>query len=313
MARPRLLQLSGAVIDLIYRVEALPERGEEARVLGSSLSPGGGYNAMIAAKRAGMAVAYAGSHGAGPFSEVLRRSLQLEGIAPLLPPVLNEDQGLCTVLVDAEGERTFITRDGAERAVTAADLKALETEPEDWWLLSGYGLASAPSREALEDWLRSSSPGLRLVFDPSPLVAEIPSELLGLALSRASWISSNRREAEAVTGGTRPEGVVQALQELSAGGGAVLRCGEEGCWLATAEAAPRHLPAFAVDAIDSNGAGDTHIGSFIAALSAGAAPLEAARFANAAAALSTTREGPANAPEAAETRAFLARVASVLS
>jgi sugar/nucleoside kinase (ribokinase family) len=39
-----------------------------------------------------------------------------------------------------------------------------------------------------------------------------------------------------------------------------------------------------VAAVDSNGAGDTHVGTFLAALLRGAPPLEAARTANEAAA-----------------------------
>ena len=53
--------------------------------------------------------------------------------------------------------------------------------------------------------------------------------------------------------------------------------------------------AHPVHAIDTNGAGDAHVGSFIAALARGARPAAAARHANVAAALATTREGPATA------------------
>ena len=49
------------------------------------------------------------------------------------------------------------------------------------------------------------------------------------------------------------------------------------------------------------------MGAFLAALTTGAPPVAAARFANAAAALSTTRPGPAAAPELPEIRALLAQ------
>ena len=47
---------------------------------------------------------------------------------------------------------------------------------------------------------------------------------------------------------------------------------------------PSAYPASRCDAVDTNGAGDTHTGVFIAALAHGADALEAARRANAAAA-----------------------------
>jgi len=68
---------------------------------------------------------------------------------------------------------------------------------------------------------------------------------------------------------------------------------------------PEHVPGFAVEAVDTNGAGDTHTGVFLAALASGAGPAEAVRRANAAAALSVTRRGPATGPTAAELDAFL--------
>jgi sugar/nucleoside kinase (ribokinase family) len=66
------------------------------------------------------------------------------------------------------------------------------------------------------------------------------------------------------------------------------------------------VPGFAVDVVDTNGAGDAHSGAFIAALAAGAADTAAARRANAAAALSVTRRGPAMAPTREELARFLA-------
>jgi sugar/nucleoside kinase (ribokinase family) len=66
-----------------------------------------------------------------------------------------------------------------------------------------------------------------------------------------------------------------------------------------------HVPAFEVTAVDSNGAGDAHVGVFVAALGDGLSPERAARRANAAAALAVTRRGPATAPSREEVDRFL--------
>jgi sugar/nucleoside kinase (ribokinase family) len=52
-----------------------------------------------------------------------------------------------------------------------------------------------------------------------------------------------------------------------------------------------HVPAFAVDAVDTTGAGDVFRGAFIYSLLRGETPQETLRFANAAAAISCTRPG----------------------
>jgi sugar/nucleoside kinase (ribokinase family) len=71
-----------------------------------------------------------------------------------------------------------------------------------------------------------------------------------------------------------------------------------------------HVPAPSVVAVDTTGAGDAHAGVFLAALADGLSPADAARRANAAAALAVTRPGPATAPTRAELDAWLARLAA---
>ena len=88
--------------------------------------------------------------------------------------------------------------------------------------------------------------------------------------------------------------------------GVVVRLGADGCVILAPGGEPVHVPGFAVEALDTNGAGDAHVGAFLAALATGQHPLAAARRANACAALAVTRPGPATAPTAAEVDALLA-------
>jgi len=85
----------------------------------------------------------------------------------------------------------------------------------------------------------------------------------------------------------------------------LVRTGPAGCLVCRRDAAPVQVSGFPVNAVDTNGAGDAHTGTFIAALAEGADEITAARTANAAAALSVTRRGPATAPTAAELARFL--------
>jgi sugar/nucleoside kinase (ribokinase family) len=71
-------------------------------------------------------------------------------------------------------------------------------------------------------------------------------------------------------------------------------------------AEPIEVPAFTVAAVDMNGAGDAHTGTFIAALSRGEPAADGARLANAAAAFAVTVRGPATAPTGPQLRQFLA-------
>lgn len=299
-----LLQMSGPVVDLIYRVRALPASGEEAEVEGFMLSPGGGFNAMVAARVAGMAVRCGGSLGTGPLAQIVRAGLERHGIEMPRPADPAHDQGCCTVLVEPSGERTFVASEGAEGHLTAADLAALPLAGCGWMLVSGYTLHYRGAREALAGWLATARELPALVFDPSPLVAGLGAEYLKPALDRAAWISANRREAAHLTGHDDPAESARALARGRAG--ALVRDGAAGCVLAT-EQGCRHVPPHPVRPKDTNGAGDSHIGSFIARLDVTGDADHAARYANIAAALSTTVFGPATAPAAAEVERVLAQ------
>ena len=295
----RLLQMSGVVADLLYEVEAVPAAGEEAIVNGFSIAPGGGFNAMVAAKRAGMMVFYGGSIGSGPFAKIIREGLNTEGIPFLRAQDLTRDQGCCTVMIDLQGERTFVASDGAEGHVTPEDLAQISFGEFDWTLLSGYALHYAGSRQALHQWLTGAERVGNLVFDPAPIIASLPRDVVQAALDRASWISANAREAAVLTGQADPSEAAKTLARTRPGkGGAIIRLGDQGCILAVSDQFEHILP-FHVQAVDTNGAGDTHIGSFIARMAMGDTPKQAATYANVAAALSTTKKGPATAPSAA--------------
>jgi sugar/nucleoside kinase (ribokinase family) len=69
-----------------------------------------------------------------------------------------------------------------------------------------------------------------------------------------------------------------------------------------------HVRAHDVETVDTTGAGDVFRGAFIYALLQGYAPVEILRFANAAAAISCTREGAiGSVPTLAEVEDFRPR------
>ena len=304
MMANRLLQMSGIVVDLIYEVAAVPRSGEEAHVTGFSILPGGGFNAMVAARRTGMVVSYGGSLGTGPFADIALNGLKAEGIPILRPRTPDCDQGCCSVMVDPDGERTFVASDGAEGRVGKEDLSGINPAEFDWTLLSGYALHYRNSRNAFHDWLKHEDRIPRLVFDPSPLAALLGSDVVGSAMGRAMWISANAQEASALTGLADPQKAAAALSEGRPGGGAVVRTGAQGCIVARDGSCTRVAP-HRVQVADTNSAGDIHIGSFIAKLAETGEPETAARYANVAAAISITRKGPGTAPHSAEVNLVL--------
>jgi sugar/nucleoside kinase (ribokinase family) len=169
-------------------------------------------------------------------------------------------------------------------------------------------------------WAAALPPGPLLFLDPGPLVADIPSSVLDPVLARCDWLSCNAREGALLSAGAAPAEAARRLLARTARANVIVRAGPDGCFLAArapdpgvppragaVPPAPAHVPAPAVTAVDTTGAGDAHSGVFLAALADGLSPADAARRANAAAALAVTRPGPATSPARAELDAWLAR------
>jgi sugar/nucleoside kinase (ribokinase family) len=304
----RLVHAGSAVVDYVYRIDALPAPGTEKTATRHDRVVGGGFNLMVAASRTGMKVAFAGRHGTGPNADALRAALAGAGIDVLMPATAEADTGNSVVLVTDDAERTFVSWPGAESRLARRDLDAVTLRAGDVVFTSGYTLSYAGSREALAAWIEALPYGIPLVFDPTPVVADIPRPVLERVLARTDWLSCNADEAAFITGIRDRQDAAATLIERHCrrAAGVVVRCGRAGAFLRLRDGAPTMVPGFEVEAVDTNGAGDTHIGAFVSALSRGQAPLAAVRYANAAAALSVTRPGGSSAPTHAEILAFLA-------
>ncbi|MCU1413294.1 MAG: sugar kinase [Microbacteriaceae bacterium] len=272
----RLVSVGNIIVDVLLSVPALPERGGDMLATSGGMSPGGSFNTLVAATRQGLRSAYAGGHGTGPMGDLVRSALAREGIE-LLSERSDADTGFDVAMIDAGGERSFVTAFGAEAQITS--LPGLE--PGDLVHVSGYGLLPSTNAAVVTAWLDTVD--ATVLLDPGPLVADI--RVLDRVKRRTTWLSCNEREAALVGDGWDHT---------------VVRLGPDGCLVDGV-----HVPGFPADAVDTNGAGDAHVGAFLAALAARLDPLEAARRANACAAIAVSRSGPSSSPTAAEVDALL--------
>ena len=303
----RLVSVGNVIIDVVAEVPELPERGGDVLASRAALEVGGGFNLMAAAARQGLGVAYAGALGHGPFGDLARRALRAEGIALLLPDAAGEerDTGFDVVLVEAGGERSFVTAVGAEAGVTCQRLDHVEIRATDALLISGYGLLHNANRRAILDRLPRLPAETTVCYDPGPLGHTLPDKVVEAVRRRVDWWSCNEREASLATGrANAAEAAVELLTRLRRGS-VVVRLGMSGCLLAERGSAVAHMPGVPVTIVDTTGAGDAHLGAFIAGLAAGRDAATAARRANLVAALTITHRGPATSPTAEETDRFL--------
>ena len=144
-----------------------------------------------------------------------------------------------------------------------------------------------PLATAMRGMRRGREAGCTTILNPAPA-----QDLSAHDLSSVSVITPNETEARACLGlgaGERADEEALGRRLLERGcGAALLTLGERGCLCVTADGS-EHIPGFAIrEVVDTTGAGDAFNAALAVALAEGRALREAARFANAAAALCCT-------------------------
>ena len=313
----RVVLMGQILMDLAVRGEALPSPGGDVWAIDEGMHVGGGFNALVAARRMGAEAVSLSPIGDGPYSSLIQAALTREGIADLGPRIAGIDNRFCIAFTDRTGERTFISTKGAETmAPESAWADFVRTmHPGDVLYIDGYLMDHPANREAAEAALRVLPEGVRVLLDVSPVIG-IPSALP----SDGVIVSMNLREAQEIVRQSGDSSVHDRCREpreaaramLSLLGRPVLvRAGAEGAYIGrpaqpetnTTADEVTAIPTPRVEAIDTNGAGDAHSGVLAVSLAQGI-PLERALLlANCAGALSTTVVGPASCPTREEIEA----------
>jgi len=304
---PRLFCLDTVLIDVVLKIAALPERAGDALAHEQLITTGGGFNAMSAAARHDLFVVYAGRLGAGPFATLASLSLENEGIAIPVDRNVTLDTGICVVLVEPDGERSFVTSPGAEATLRAIDLETLGVRDGDYVLVSGYNVMYPGLADLVIGWLSQLPREVTIVFDPATRMVDIPTENVASMLDMATWLVCNANEGSTLSGN---DDVAQSTTMLASSRdvlNVLVRQGAKGCAVALSRSDAVVVDGFATTVVDTTGAGDVHNGVFIAELANGHDVLDAARWANAAAAMAISKFGPATCPPREDVAAWIAR------
>ena len=313
----RVVLMGQILVDLAVRGEALPSPGGDVWAIDEGMHVGGGFNALVAARRMGAEAVSLSPIGEGPYSSLIQAALTHQGITDLGPRIAGIDNGFCIAFTDRTGERTFISTKGAETMAPAsawADF-VRTMNPGDVLYVDGYLMDHPVNREAAEAALRALPEGVHVLLDVSPVIG-IPEGLP----SDDVIVSMNHREAQEVAHRSGDASVRNRCDQPREAARGVLaeldrpvlvRAGAEGAYFVRPTGtAPNacnedviHIPTPHIEAIDTNGAGDAHTGVLAACLAQGIPTERALLLANCAGALSATAVGPASCPTREEIEA----------
>ena len=268
-------------VDLVYRVPALAAAGEKVRATGCRRLLGGQVATTLCTCAAlGLRTRYIGSFGNDEHGTLIRAELEQRGIDTTYAVVRYAPNRHAVILVD---ERT------GERSVIWQRDQALVIHPGN---ITPEALAGARvvhvdnvDEDAAIAAARLGREGGMIVTTDIDQVGDRTLELI----AAATFPVLAERVPQSLTGEHDPERALRAMRRRH-GGMLCVTLGHRGSMLLAGDHL-HQVPAFEVSAVDTTGAGDVFRGALICSLLRGDAPGAMLRFANAAAALSCTREG----------------------
>ncbi|WP_262031643.1 ribokinase [Microvirga sp. Mcv34] len=278
----RVTVLGNATVDLLQRVSAFPKPGETLLSAGIERCAGGkGLNQALSASRAGAFVRLVAAIGDDPDGAFLRAALTSEDGLAVDWCIVAAPTDVSSIWIADTGENMIVSSAACARGLREDEALARLAPVTAGDVLVLQGNLTAAVTMAAARFGRER--GAQVILNTAPIAWD-----MRLLLQAVDIVVANQPEAQSLTG----EAGEAALTELLAlgAGCAIVTLGAAGAMLSTGGSVVT-IPAPAVEAVDTAGAGDVTVGTLAAGIAAGEPVANALSLAIAAASLSVTRPG----------------------
>jgi len=294
------------VVDLMARTPHLPVPGETVKGSMFKMGPGGkGFNQGVAAHKAGAQVTMVTKLGKDTFAGVALDAMKELNMDTSKVFITEETEtGIALITVDEiTSQNEIVVVLGACSTISDEEVESIaDIVKESEYLLTQLETNLSAIDKVIDIAYKN---GVKVILNTAP-VQPISDDILG----KVYLITPNEIEAEILTGisiDSEENAKIAAEWFFEKGVKNVLfTLGARGVFIATNEKQGM-IPAYKVNAIDTTGAGDAFNGGLAVALAEGKDLWEAAKFANALAAVAVQRLGTTPAmPTRAEIDEFIA-------
>ena len=269
-------------------------------------------NAIIACARQGAPCGYITRLGDDEFGRMLLGLWQAEAVdarGVVLDPAAHTAVYFVTHGAQGHGF-SYLRRDSAASRMRPDDLPRALIEGARTLHVSGISQAiSASACDTVQAAIAiARAAGVKVAYDTNLRLKLWPlaraREVITATIAHTDYLLPSLEDLQSICGLDQPHAILDWCFAQGARN-VVLKLGRAGCIAATAQAREA-IKGHAVHAVDATGAGDCFDGALLARLHAGDSLVAAARYANAAAALTTTGFGAvAPLPRRAAVEAFM--------
>ena len=295
--------VGSTMIDMIAYVDRAPSAGET--VVGASFVTGfggKGANQAVSARRFGATVHMVNTVGSDSFGDETIANFEREGIDTTHMARAAGASGVAPIWVEADGTNRIIVIPGANHAMTEQQAVAAIDAIDDVAVVVGQlEIPQAVTAAAFE---RARQRGAVTILNPAPY-APIDARLL----AASDWLVPNEVEFA----GLHPQGLApddDTIGQLPTAARVLVTLGGAGAAMLADDGSVARVPAPAVSAVDTTGAGDCFVGAFAYGLSIGMAAPAAVALGVHAASRSVTRPGTQTSfPSAEEAASIMASLA----
>lgn len=275
--KPALI-IGSTCVDIIIHLDHLPVTEEDLHPSSQSMALGGcAYNAAYMVRLLGAPHTFISPVGTGMYGNYVAQCLAQAGV-PIPVRIPDRDNGCCYCLVEASGERTFLSCHGVEYTFQEAWMEPYDAA--DFGLVYICGLeVEEPTGVNLISWLEKN-PGPDIFYAPGPRGCRVSPEKTARLMALHPMLHINEQESLDLTGASHYLEAAAMLRQKT-GNTVLVTLGEKGAYCIEKDGSSFHSPAIPAACIaDTIGAGDAHAGAVLACLTMGLPLEQAVSYAN---------------------------------
>ncbi|MBF0780429.1 MULTISPECIES: carbohydrate kinase family protein [unclassified Granulicatella] len=270
----KCLVIGSTVCDVMMYIDKLPQTQQDIHLHKQKISVGGcAYNVVSILHHLNVDYTFISPVGTGMYGDFILKELQRTGIQTTIRQPF--DNGCCYCVVEADGERTFMSYHGAEYTFNPEWLEALSLDEYDYIYICGLEVEDVDGEKLVS--VLSKCKG-QIVFCPGPRGKNISPQLLKKIYDNHPIIHLNDTEIIELTQEKDYSKALRCLYRQTQTS-IVMTKGKHGAVYFDGQA-EHHVKGVPAQVVDTIGAGDSHVGAMIASLAKGNSLEKSIAFAN---------------------------------